>query len=257
MIMQEAAYSCSDYLYNEGDSNEVCNEDPEERTVPIWQKITADDRSKIVDWCHNLIDLCQLDRESVAIAMNLVDRFMSNPCRLPRSENSPHVSHREILYDRSKYQLLVVSALYIAIKVSERVIFSSEKLAAATRGLYLKESIEAMERTILACLQWKVSVPTAFQVGYVTLELIKAKVQESSVVMDVRRWESIREELRYQTEIAVRDYQLAVQRPSTVAISALMNAVQMDKNNKNVKSDLLFKALVDILEHVKSLISNL
>jgi hypothetical protein len=146
-----------------------------------------------------------------------------------------------------------VSALYIAIKINERVIFSSEKLAAASRGLYSKESIEAMERTILACLQWKVSVPTAFQVGYATFELMKAKVQESHVVMDVRWWESIREELRYQTEIAVRNYQLAVQRPSTVAIMALMNAIEIDRKANEVESYLLFKALVDILEHIKSL----
>ena len=253
MIMQEVAYSCCDYLYNEDNSNEVRDEFPNGCDAPICQKITKDDRSKIVDWCYDVIDLCQLDRESVAIAMNIVDRFMSNPCPLPSSEISPHFSHREILYDRNRYQLLVVSALYIAIKVNERVIFSSEKLAAASRGLYSKESIEAMERTILACLHWKVSVPTAFQVGYVTFELMKAKAQEAHVVMDVRRWEFIQEELRYQTEIAVRDYQLAVQRPSTVAILAIMNAIEIDQTNNDVESYLLFKALVEILEHVKSL----
>ena len=254
MMMQDVAYSCSDYIYNDDNSNEVSDDEkPSECAVPICQKITADDRTKIVDWCYDIIDMCQLDRESVAIAMNIVDRFMSNPCRLPSSEISPDFSHREILYDRNKYQLLVVSALYIAIKVNERVIFSSEKLAAASRWLYSKESIEAMERTILACLHWKVSVPTAFQVGYVTFELMKAKAQEAHVVMDVKRWEFIQEELRYQTEIAVRDYQLAVQRPSTVAILAIMNAIEIDQTNNDVESYLLFKALVEILEHVKSL----
>jgi hypothetical protein len=257
MIKQEVAYSCCNYLYKDDSSNEVNDEEPDECTVPICQKITADDRRKIVDWCYDVVDLCQLDRESVAIAMNIVDRFMSNPCRLPSSGISPHFSHQEILYDRNKYQLLVVSALYIAIKVNERVVFGSEKLAAASRGLYSKESIEAMERTILACLQWKVSVPTAFQVGYVTFELMKAKVHESNLsVVDVRRWESIREELRYQTEIAVRDYQLSMQLPSTVAILALMNAIELDRKMNEVESYRIFKALVEILGHVKNLTSD-
>ncbi len=256
MIMQEVAYSSCDYLYTDDNSNEVRDEDPDECTVSIRRNITADDRTQIVDWCYDVIDLCQLDRETVAIAVHMVDRFMSNLCRLPSSGISPHFSYQEILYDRTKYQLLVVSALYIAIKVNERVIFSSEKLAAASQGMYSKESIEAMERIILACLQWRVIVPTAFQVGYVTLELLKAKLQESnSSVVDIRNWESIQEELRYQTEIAVRDYQLAVQRPSTIAISALINAIKMDPKKNEVESHLIFKALAEILEHVKSMTS--
>lgn len=99
-------------------------------------------------------------------------------------------------------------------------------------------------------------VPTAFQVGYVTLELLQAKLQESiSSVVDIRNWESIQEELRYQTEIAVRDYQLAVQCPSTIAISALINAIKMDPKINEVESHLIFKALAEILEHVKSMTS--
>jgi hypothetical protein len=252
MMEQEVAYSCSDYLCDDDNINEITDDEgPGECTVPIRRKITADDRMQIVDWCYDVIDLCQLDRESVAIAMNIVDRFMSTPCRLPSSGISQHFSRQEILYDRNMYQLLIVSALYIAIKVNERVVFSSEKLSAASRGMYSKESIEVMERTILACLQWKVSVPTAFQVGYVTLELVKAKVQESNIsIIDIRSWEFIQEELRYQTEIAVRDYQLAVQRPSTVAIIALMNTIM-----NNVESHVIFKALEDIFGHIKSLSS--
>jgi hypothetical protein len=42
------------------------------------------------------------------------------------------------------YQLLVVSALYIAIKINERVIFSAENLAAVSQGIYSAENIEAM-----------------------------------------------------------------------------------------------------------------
>ncbi|KAL3822653.1 hypothetical protein ACHAXA_001806 [Cyclostephanos tholiformis] len=253
MMAQEVSHSCCNYLYNDDSSNN----DLDEYKYLICLKITADDRSKIVDWCYCIIEMCQLDRESVTIAMNIVDRFMSNPCRRPSNGIFTHFSHKEILYDRIKYQLLAVSALYIAIKVNEQVTFSSEKLAVMSRGIYSKENIEAMERTILECLSWRVCAPTALQVGSVILELMIIKVQEVDVsIMDVRRWESIRDKLALQTEIAVRDYQLAVQQPSTVAFMALLNAIKIDRNVNDCEQELLLNCLLDTLLQVKRLSSD-
>jgi len=253
MMEQDFTYSCCDYLYDDDDSN---GDIPDEYTATITCKVTSDDRAKIVDWCYSVIDLCQFDRDNVAMAMSIVDRFMSNPCRLSSGGgNPPHFSHQEIMYDRSIYQLLAVSALYITIKINERVIFSSEELAAASRGIYSKEDIEAMERTILDCLSWRVCAPTAFQVGCVILELMIPQVEEANVtVVEVGRRVAIREDLAFQTENNVRDYQLATTlRPSTVAFMAIMKAIEVDKNKNTVEHSLLLKALVNILVEVKSL----
>jgi hypothetical protein len=255
MMAQDVDYSCRDYLR---DDNSRGTDVPNEITATSGRKITEDDRTKIVDWCYSLIDLCQLSRESVAMAMNIVDRFMSNPRRPPFGNGvSPSFSHQDILHDRNMYQLVAVSALYIAIKMNERVVFSSNELSAICRGIYSRESIEAMERTILHCLSWRVSAPTALQVGSVIFELIIAEVLEANVsVMDAERLESIQEELTYQTEIAVRDYQLAVQRPSTIAFMALLNAIEVDRKVNHCEQELLLKALGNILLHVKSLTSH-
>ncbi len=250
MMEQEVAHSCCNYLYNDDSSNEA----PDTCIAPICHRITEDDRSKIVDWCYRIIDLCQLKKESVAMTMNIVDRFMSNPRRLPSIGISQHFSHHDILHDRIKYQLLALSALYISIKVNEQVTLSSGKLAAMSRGVYSKENIEDMECTILECLSWRVCAPTAFQVGSVILELMIAKVQVADVsAMDVRRWESIREELSYQTELAIRDYQLSLQPPSTVAFMAIINAFETDRKVNDCMRELLMRVLIDILQHVKSL----
>jgi hypothetical protein len=45
----------------------------------------AEDRAQIVDWFYSLIDLCQLARLNVVVAMSLADRFVSNPNRLHTS----------------------------------------------------------------------------------------------------------------------------------------------------------------------------
>jgi hypothetical protein len=145
------------------------------------------------------------------------------------------------MYDRTKYQLLAVSALYIVIKINERVIFSAEKLAAISHGTYSVENIEAMECTILNCLSWRVCAPTAYQVGYVILDL-----------MDISRRESYLEELAFRTENAVRDYQLAIQFPGTVALMAIMNVIENVQIVNDGESFLLLKALQNVLVDVKS-----
>ena len=68
--------------------------------------------------------------------------------------------------------------------------------------------------------------------------------------------ESIHEELTYQTEIAVLDYHLAVQRPGTIALVAIRNAIEVDQKLMGYEREVLLKALVDILLRVKTLTFN-
>ena len=250
MMEKELTYSCCENLYNDD-----CDEDIHyEYTVAISHKVTLDDRAKIVDWCYGVVDLCQLDRDYVAMAMNIVDRFLSNPCQLPSNRISPYFSHQEILHDRIMYQLLAVSALYIVIKIHARVIFSADKLADLSQGIYSVENIEAMERTILYCLSWRLCAPTAFQMGCVILELMVSQEHEANTtVVDGGRWESIRQELAFQTENAVRDYQITTQRPSTIAFMAILSAIEIDHHAKDGENLLLCKALLNIFTKVMSL----
>ena len=175
MMEQEVTHFCRDYL-NDGEDC-ISDNDHEDGSS---HKLKAEDREQIVDWCYSLIDLCQLARSNVAVAMSIADRFMSNPNQLLINQFTPYLfSPQENMYDHTMFQLLAVSALYIAIKINEQVIFSVEKCAEATHGMYTVEDIEAMERAILECLSWKVSAPSALEVGYTMLELIV-------IVQDVR-----------------------------------------------------------------------
>ncbi|KAL7438419.1 hypothetical protein ACHAXM_006309, partial [Skeletonema potamos] len=74
--------------------------------------ISAHDREKIVDWCYAVVDHCQYSRETVASAMDMVDRFLSTPSN---SVVATRVSD-EALRDQSKFQLLTIAALYSSIK---------------------------------------------------------------------------------------------------------------------------------------------
>ena len=69
---------------------------------------SADCRHNLVDWCYRMIDFCHLSRETVAIAMNFVDRFVTSD------------QGKGYLINHTMYQLVAVTALYTAIKIHER-----------------------------------------------------------------------------------------------------------------------------------------
>jgi hypothetical protein len=257
MMKQDITHSCQDYL-NNGDciskDYELTSIDPVSGCGSS-QKLTAEDRAQIVDWCYSLIDLCQLARSNVAMAMSIADRFMSNPNGLQVSQFTPSsFSPQEIRYDRTMFQLLAVSALYITIKINEQVLFSAEKFEAATRGVYTAEEIEAMERTILECLEWRVSAPTALEVGYTVLELMTPQVQD---VYDENNEliGSIMEGLTFQTESAVRDYHLiTTHRTSTIAIMALLNAIKYNENMSMTARRRFLNAMSYVLDECKTIV---
>jgi hypothetical protein len=63
---------------------------------------------------------------------------------------------------------------------------------------------------------------------------------------------SIVEDLAFQTESAVWDYQLAIQSTSTIAIMALLNAIKYnDKMSRTVRQHYL-NALLNVLDECKT-----
>src|SRR6056300_402028 len=118
--------------------------DPSDPTI-----VTPDDRMLLVDWCYLVVDHCQFSRESVASAMEMADRFLSMP-----NNNMSAAAVNEALHDRNKFQLLIVTALYVSIKVNERVSVSSGLFAEMCKHAYTEEDIENMELTLLKGLEW-------------------------------------------------------------------------------------------------------
>ena len=183
--------------------------DPSDPTI-----VTPDDRMLLVDWCYRVVDHCQFSRESVASAMEMADRFLSMP------NNNMSAAAHEALHDRNKFQLLIVTALYVSIKVNERVPVSSGLFAEMCKHAYTEEDIENMELTLLSGLEWRCYAPTASQVGLSILTLIMPYVNTSEAT-----WSFLMDEMKYQTEHSIRDYYFSTQRPSTVALATLFNAM--------------------------------
>ncbi|EED95560.1 predicted protein [Thalassiosira pseudonana CCMP1335] len=196
MIEKErSTYRCIDYLHTNRSNY---------RTM-----ITVDDRRKIVDWCYSVVDHCQFNRETVAIAMEMVDRFLSKPSLIASRALR---SHRE-------YQLLAMSALYLAIKLNERVAFGSEYFSMMSNGAYATEEIEEMETTLLQGLAWRVNGPTSRQIAYHFLSLLC---------------------LRLGIEIDER---------TTIAMAAIFNALELKEMEDKERIDLLSELLI-VVKHL-------
>ena len=179
--------------------------------------VSEDDRTKMVDWCYKVVDTCQLERETVAIAMDLVDRFLSN-------ESS--TAAMDVLGDRIQFQLLSLTALYVSIKISQKIALGSDFFSVISRELYPIQDIEAMELVLLKELAWCISPPTCVQISYHIVSLISTQV-----TFDKNAWAAILDEVDHQAEHAVRHYDFVTQRPSTVAMAAIFNALgRFDKH---------------------------
>ena len=179
--------------------------------------ITADDRMQLVDWCYGIVDHYRYSREIVASAMEMVDRFLSMPSNCA---DAARVSD-EALRDQSKFQLLTVTALYISIKINEEVVLSSDLFSELCRHIYSAEEIEDTERTLLRGLSWRCHAPTAHQVGMSLLSLLLPYVEEIPEVT----WGFLMDEVKYLTELAVRDYYFSTEHASTIALAALLNVI--------------------------------
>lgn len=201
MLDQGLMYSCCEYLYSCDDCS------VNEYTAAINHKVTSDDWTKIVDWwcyIYIIINLCQLDRVNVLMAMNIVNRYMSNP-----HVNYPVLKSLYLSVAEKSCRIatctsfVAVAALYITANNNEQeVIFSADNFAASSQRIYSVKNIETMEHLILYYLSLRVCAPTAFQVGYANLELMMSQVQEDSATAgEISWWEkSIQEELTFQNE---------------------------------------------------------
>ena len=93
--------------------------------------------------------------------------------------------------------------------------------------------------------------PPALEMGYIVLELATPQVQDVSE-LSIELMGSIVEDLSFQTEEIVRDFHLATQRTSTLAIMALLNAIKYNGKMSTFVRQHYLNALLNVLEQCKT-----
>jgi hypothetical protein len=166
-------------------------------------------RNKMVAWCYQVVDFCEFNRETVAIAINFLDRFIASPFAVIAKN------------DRKVYQLATMTALYTAVKIHEPEAMDPKLVSALSHGTYRPAQVEDMEAKILTALEWRVNPPTAMAFVRQFLDLLPAHVIDSSCQRD-----AVYDLAKLQTELAVSEHRFLGIRASAIAYCALTNALE-------------------------------
>jgi len=199
-------YRCNDYLsYAAGIIVEKDAHDP-----PYSAPIDIVCRFRMVEWSFTVVDFAKLHHETVNVAMSLVDRYLSSRC--------PEAS--KVMLSCKLYQLACMSALFLAIKMNERTIVNATVFAELSRGSFTAADILRMERIMLKSLGWRVNGPTTHGFFRHIMALTSENSSSSYTINS-----TFTELCNFQLYLSVGDYFFCSQKPSIIAIAAIMNAV--------------------------------
>mmetsp|Transcript_26195 Transcript_26195/g.36923 ORF Transcript_26195/g.36923 Transcript_26195/m.36923 type:complete len:365 (-) Transcript_26195:223-1317(-) len=199
MRKQERSYNpCIDYLaehsaymaaYSTEPVNELC-------------------RDKMCSWYYQVIDCIKFSRETAAIGLSYLDRFLST------------TAGKKSLLSRREFQLAAMTTLYVAIKLHEPIEMDIQLVVHLGRGCYSETEISEKEMDILFALQWKMHSPTPICFASKMVELLPWEVNRNDVA------ESILTYARHQAQLAVSDYSFVVYPASQVAFASILNALE-------------------------------
>jgi Cyclin, N-terminal domain/Cyclin, C-terminal domain len=174
-----------------------------------------------------VVDFCNFNRETVSIAMSVLDRFLAT--RIGAT----------VLVDRSQFQLASMTALYLSVKTQEPEVMSAELVSTLSRGAHTEHEVEEMERRILLALTWQVNPPTTLSFVREYLKLLPHEL------LDNETKATLMEICKFQSELAVADYSLIVVGASHIAYASLMNGLEslcMDRTILGYVSSILSQA---------------
>jgi Cyclin, N-terminal domain len=125
-------------------------------------------RRKLCEWCFEVADHFDFDRDVVSFALSYVDRMVaSQTVPYEKNVNVLNASVPKTTVSKRSLQLIAVTSLYIAIKVHGEIAngprrkLSIQVFVELGRNFFAPKDIEEMERKILHTLEWKVNPPTS------------------------------------------------------------------------------------------------
>lgn len=169
-------------------------------------------------WAYQAIDTFGLDRQLVAIAFNMLDRYLSR--ELKDGDD----------FEREDFQLYAMTCLYIAVKILEPTKkLSIPALIDMSRGYYCAEDISETEMEILEVLEWRINGPTP-------LAFVEEVV---TVVIPTDLSNDFMHSCQELTEMAVRDEFFVSFKASSIAVAVVLTAARQHKvSTEQLKKEL-------------------
>lgn len=195
-------------------------------------------RRRTCEWMYDICDYFHLNREVVAIALFYVDRYFTLTS-FPKTECSNDY-HNQIPVTRRQFQLVALTALYIAIKTHgqmrhqgkssqgqwNKIKFNIHVCASISRHQFSPQVIEECEQSILQTLEWRVNpvVPSGViidtLINYLSPPVLAGSESTTGVALYVYDCS------KYLAELSVSVPALSmVYKPSVIAFASIMYAL--------------------------------
>lgn len=117
--------------------------------------LAEDMRPVLIQWLFDVGHQLNLMRETVYLGLNYIDRYLSlSPY------DTPPCNDAFARIDKSKYQLLGITCLWIASKIEEIFPPTREEMIDIACQTYSSAEFERMEKIILQTLNWKLQAQT-------------------------------------------------------------------------------------------------
>ena len=158
-------------------------------------------RSILVDWLVEVHMKFRLEPSTLYLCVNIIDRYLE----------------RDVV-ERSKLQLVGVSALLVACKIEEIYPPEVRDCVYICDRAYTRQEVLDMEATILRTLEYRVTAPTAYPFLVRFLHITKAtRLQKFAA--------------NYYMERMLQEYTILKHRPSLIAASCVTLAL----NNESIR----------------------
>jgi hypothetical protein len=197
---------------------------PYDQTFTFW-------RQQIFDWGVMVVDSFGMDREAVAVAFNLLDRYIVYESAKPQA---PEIT-------RADYQLFAMTCLYLAVKILESYPkkLSIQALVDMSKNYYSQSVIEQTELDILQALQWRLHAPTGMSFARMIAKHFPKSV-EISCHMEAK--------IMTLTELAIADSFFVTCKTSTIGMAAVLHAARLEGIQDSCIRELLanLNGLIDI-----------
>jgi len=170
-------------------------------------------RAKICEWCYQVIDLCNIDRSIVGIALYYFDRY----CALkPTNEAS--------------YQLVAMTSLWLAVKVHSPRKIPVDHMVSLSRGFDLSiDQVLQMETFIIKNNNWFLHPPTSS----IFLSILEPLIDNLLANNDLSS--KVKDRAMYLIELSVCDSYFIPMKPSCVTLGAVLTAIQTLKVSPSIQ----------------------
>ena len=172
-------------------------------------------RKQMVQWCYRIAATCNFSKETVEIAVNMLDRYIA-------LTNQPKV----IMANPSCYQLACMTCLYTAAKTNEPICLSPKQMEELSGCTFGNHALEKEEKKILNTVNWRVSPPTGIAFARNLLDSVEPQLLESKFGITPNDVDIILNTVETQIEHSNEDELFLPIRTSGIALAAVLNATQ-------------------------------